>query len=130
MTAAPVELDYAEIHETGYEDLAAKTFVAQFVPNSDSPSDIYVSGPCPRCTQPMTFRHPVLIVRGIDRVEDATAAGLWDLVRQQGGDVPTEWSFTAYCHCRVKHPKAPEDATGCGAFWGMTVTRPPEERPR
>lgn len=75
----------------------------------------------------MTYRHPILVVRGIEALDEETAQGMWDLVRRRGDDLPTEWSFTAICYCQTKHAKAPEDASGCGAYWGMAVVRPVKE---
>ena len=115
---------YEEIHEDGYEELVAKSFSSEFVPSADSPSDVYVAGPCPRCRQPMTFRYPILIFRGVEEASDVAAEALWQVMRERGAPVPTGWSFTAYCMCKAKHPNAPDDASGCGAFWGMTVNRP------
>lgn len=119
-----VLVDYEEIHEVGYEDLVAKSFNAEFVPNANSPSDVYVAGPCPRCRQAMTFRYPILIFRGAEEASGAAADAMWQTLRDRGIPLPTGWSFTAYCMCKEKHPDAPDSATGCGAYWGMTVNRP------
>jgi hypothetical protein len=126
MDSADTQLDYQEIHEEGYEDTVARTFAAEFVPSVANPSEIYVAGPCPRCEQAMTYNHAVLIIRGIDEVDEAAAEALWRALREQGRDMPTEWSFTAFCTCGVKHPNAPDGAPGCGAYWGMTVQGSPK----
>jgi len=123
VTSHGVNCDYEEVHDPGYENQAAKTFAGKFVPNPESPVEIYLSGPCPRCTQPMTYRHPIMVISGIGEITEETGRGLWDLLRRRGEEVPTEWSFTVICHCGAKHPKAPDDAPGCGAYWGMTVVR-------
>lgn len=121
------EIRFEQIHEEGYEELVASTFRSEFVPNAANPVDIYVGGPCPRCEHATAFRYTIMIIKGIDQVDEAMAEGLWRTAQEQGHEMPSEWSFTAYCHCDVPHPNAGENVRGCGGYWGMTVARERKE---
>jgi hypothetical protein len=118
-----VDVGYAEEHPRGSEAKAAATFAVEFVPTTRAPAEIVVRGPCPRCAHPMTHPQPLLIVEGIEAIDEATASGMWDVAERQGHPIPETWDFTVICGCHVTHANAPEGAAGCGGFWNMRATR-------
>lgn len=115
--AAP-EINYEQIHEGGYEAKVAATHSVQFVPNVRSPIYIISSGPCPRCSHGTSYTYPVMIFRGLEELDEATAEELWDVLRKANKH-PRTWTFAAICQCAVKHPAAGDDAAGCGAYWNV-----------
>jgi hypothetical protein len=118
---------YADVHPPNAEATAARTFTHGFRPSAAAPFAIDVEGACPRCDDPTSYTHPLLIARdyaGPGGVSPERAEGMWDLAREHGEGTPESWTFTVICRCKETHKGAPTGVSGCGAYWNMTIGRP------
>ena len=110
-------------HETGvgpkpYEEITHPSFAEQAASFQAVPTrgGVVLSGPCPRCGDPMDFPHVDSVVR----------SGL----RLRPHPVPpaatAETVVPMICTCAVPHPGRPNDLDGCGAYWNVILR---DERP-
>jgi hypothetical protein len=117
---------YSALTEPTFATQAAATFSVDLLPTVAAPVRIILSGLCPRCSDPTTHTHPLFITKSIEAVDEVRAQGLWELV---GEEPPDEWNIPVSCACSEPHEGRPIGATGCGAYWGMTVERQRRQTP-
>ncbi|MGH3900928.1 MAG: hypothetical protein ACRDTA_22325 [Pseudonocardiaceae bacterium] len=94
---------YDEVTDDAYGQRAAASFAA--IPIRGG---MVLSGPCPRCTDPMTFPYVNEVYRAIRpsrRTKD-----------------PGTPKLPMICTCEEKHLGRPSGVKGCGAYWNITVT--------
>lgn len=108
-TAAPDTLPYAEVTEQGYAETAATTFVARRV----GPA-VVLTGPCPRCQDPITCS----LVDEVFRRGDPRAPARPAEPPPRDAKPPYR---TVLCTCAVAHPYRPEGRIGCGAYWTLVL---------
>jgi hypothetical protein len=94
MTENPI-LPYVETTNEQYAVHAA----AQFTGQRDD-EDVVLSGPCPRCADPIT------------------AVFTREVVRRPAVVAPY---IVVVCNCSAPHPQRPDLRTGCGAYWTLMV---------
>lgn len=98
---------YEVVSAPAFAKLAAESFAVDRLPDGV----LVLTGTCPRCRRPMTYaerpRSPS--VRSASESDPASA---------------TPETFTVICTADGPYPGQPPGATGCGAYWYVTVGVP------
>jgi hypothetical protein len=107
MTTPPA-LSYQSVTDPTYAQLAAGSFALEDFGTAQT-----LSGPCPRCRQPMEFT----VVRRLLRDSDTSVpAGT------PAPPVPSGRSVVLYCTVdSVVYDNTPAGESGCGAYWSLTL---------
>nr|ADK54887.1 transferase [uncultured soil bacterium] len=95
MTENPI-LPYVEETHDQYTVQAAEKFTG-----IRDDEDVVLSGPCPRCADPVT------------------AVFTKEVVRRPAADQPY---VVVVCNCSAPHPRRPHLRTGCGAYWTLVIS--------
>ena len=114
---------WSEKPSPALDKAARATLDGYWVPSREDPLELHIRGRCPRCEDPMTFVHPLVVIFGFDRAPTdeelhAEVRKLRPKLRSEGIHVDVR------CECDRKHPGAPENSSGCGAPFVMHFKLP------